>query len=255
MRELFFLTGASLIATVMLVLVTSVGFAQVMSSSNYQIESDSVNFGGGYSSSTNYQLESTAGEIATGNSSSTNYELGAGFQQMQDSYIALSAGGDVALSPSIPGVSGGFANGSTTVTVTTSSLAGYELTIEAENNPAMQSGANSIDDYVPAGAPPDYDFTIGAADAYFGYSPEGVDVVQRFLDDGGSNCNELAGSDTADKCWDGLSTSPATIASGSGSNHPTGTVTDVKFRVGIGGSVIQAVGTYVATTTITAISL
>lgn len=254
MRELFFLTSSSLIVTCLFISLTNLGYAQVMSSANYQIQNDSVNFGGGFSSSTNYQLESTAGEIATGNSSSTNYEVRAGFQQMQESYIAISGTNNVDLSTAIPGVSGGYSNGSTTVTVTTDALGGYELTIAAENNPAMQSGANTIADYVPAGSVPDYAFTVGAADAYFGFSPEGVDVVQSFLDDQSGNCNQPAGTDTADKCWDGLSTTAQQIASYAGSNHPVGATTTVKFKVGIGGSVVQPVGSYVATTTITAIT-
>jgi len=244
----------SSIGTLLIIILTNIGFAQVMTSSNYQIQSDSVNFGGGYSSSTNYQLESTGGEVGTGESSSGSYLVRAGFQQMQDSYIALSASGNVSLSSSIPGVSGGVATGSATITVTTDSLAGYELTIEAESSPAMQSGANTISDYSPAGSDPDFTFTIGVSDAYFGFSPEGADIVQRFLDNG-LICNQSGGSDTADACWDGLSTSAATIASGAGSNHPLGTDTVIEFQVGVGGSVIQPTGTYVATTTITAISL
>lgn len=244
----------SLLGTLLIVLVTNIGLAQVMSSSNYQIQSDSVNFGGGYSSSTSYQIESTAGEIATGESSSATYILRAGYQQMQESYIALSTGGNVAMTPSIPGVSGGTATGSTTVTVITDGLAGYELNIKASNNPAMQSGSNSIADYVPTGVP-DYDFTIGASDAYFGFSPEGTDVIQRFLDNGIALCNQSGGSDTVDKCWDGLSTSAANISVGSGPNHPAGTETVIKFQVGVGGAVVQSTGSYIATTTVTAISL
>ena len=225
-----------------------------MTSSNYQIQSDSVNFGGGYSSSTNYQLESTGGEVATGDSDSASYSIRAGYLQMQESYIALSSDATLTLSPSIPGVSGGVATGSTTVTVITDSLGGYELTIESESSPAMQSGANTISDYAPAGGVPDFAFTTDAADAHFGFSPEGADIVQRFLDNG-LICNQSGGSDTADACWDGLSTSAATIAAGSGSNHPLGTDTVIEFQVGVGGSVIQPTGTYVATTTITAVSI
>lgn len=255
MRNLFFLSGSIIVLTLFVAVWTSVVSAQVMSSSNYQIQSDSVNFGGGYSSSANYQLESTAGELGTGSSASTNYELRAGYQQTLESYISLSAGSDVLLSPSIPGVSGGFATGSTTFTVVTDSLGGYELTIESQNNPSMQSGANTIADYVPGGGVPDYNFTIGAADAYFGFSPEGSDVVQRYLDNGVDTCNESAGSNTTDKCWDGLSTTARVIASGGASNHPAGTETKVKFQVGVGGSVAQPPGSYVATTTVTAIAL
>ncbi len=244
----------SVLLTPLLLLSIDLATAQVMTSNSYQIQTDSVNVGGGLSSSPNYSLESTAGEIASGISSSDSYTVRAGYQQMLDSYIALSASGDVSLSPSIPGVSGGIATGTAAVTVITDNSGGYQLTIQSETSPAMQSGAYTISDYTPAGANPDFNFTTSAADAHFGFSPEGADVSKRYLDSGGS-CNHLAGSDTVDSCWDGLSTSPKTIANSSASNHPFGTGTNIKFRVGVGGSVVQPAGDYVATTTITVSTL
>jgi len=228
--------------------------AQVMGSTNYRIESDSINVGGGYASSTNYQLESTAGEIATGESASSNYKLKAGYQQMHEVYLAMSPAADVTMSPNIGGITGGTANGSTTVAVTTDSAAGYTLTIFASGSPAMQSGVNTIADYTPSGAAPDYTFTTGATDSHFGYSPYGPDTVQRFLDDGASLCNTGSSNGTA-TCWDGLSTSDATIASAGSANHPNGATTTIYFRLGIGGSVGQPEGVYVATTTLTALAL
>lgn len=253
MREFFFTTVASLILTPLLFLgLESVG-AQVMQSTNYRIGSDSVNAGGGLATSTTYSLESTTGEVATGESGSATYNLKAGYQQMQEVFISLSAVSTVLMTPSIPGISGGTANGSTTVTVTTDSPSGYTLTIKAEQNPAMQKDGESIADYTPAGANPDYTFTTTATDAHFGYSPSGVDVVQRFKD-GAGVCN--AGTDeTPLQCWDGLSLTDETIASKTSANHPYGATTTVYFRVGVGGSVIQAPGTYTATTTLTALPL
>lgn len=226
--------------------------AQVMSSSNYQINSDSINVGGGFSTSTNYQLESTAGEIASGESSSATYILKAGYQQMDEVYIAITPVADVSMGPTIPGATGGVADGAAAVRVTTDSRAGYQLTIKALNDPAMQKGADTIADYVPVGAP-DYTFVTATDDAHFGYTPEGSDVVDRFLDDGGA-CN-TGSSETTLACWDGLSTTAATIASGNSSNHPSGATTTIRFRVGIGSGVVQAPGVYAATTTVTATAL
>jgi hypothetical protein len=226
-----------------------------MQSTNYRMLSDSVNIGGGFSSSTNYNLESTVGEVATGESESGTYRLKAGYQQMQEVYIALSGGADVVMSPSISGITGGTSNGSTSVNVLTDSPSGYQLDIKSLTDPAMQKGVDSIDDYVPAGGDPDYTFTVTATDSYFGYSPEGTDIVQRFLNDTVSSCNEPSGSSTAQVCWDGLATTDVTIASGLSANQPSGATTTVHFRVGIGGSVGQEAGTYTATTTITALPL
>ncbi len=227
--------------------------AQVMSSTNYKIQSDSVNIGGGLSTSTNYSIESTVGEVATGESNSTNYILRAGYQQMQEVYIAITGATNIILAPTIPGVTGGVSNGSTTVRVTTDSLSGYQLTIKAQTSPSMQSGANTIADYSPATADPDFTFITTASDAHLGYTPEGTDVVQRFLDNG-TVCN-TGSSNNSLSCWDGLSTVATPIAIASGSNHPVGTETSIRFRVGVGASVVQAPGNYTATTTITALPL
>ncbi|OGG65107.1 hypothetical protein A2929_03625 [Candidatus Kaiserbacteria bacterium RIFCSPLOWO2_01_FULL_45_25] len=228
-------------------------FAQVRTSSSYQLQSDSINFGGGLSTSTNYSLESTAGEIATGPADSTSYSLRAGYQQMQEVFLSLTGGQNVSLSPSIGGLTGGTSNGSTSVVVLTDSPSGYELTIVAANSPAMQNGAETIADYVPVASPAaDFTFTTGSTDAHFGFSPEGDDIVLRYKDSGG-----VCGVDSLDTtlaCWDGLSTSDTVVAQGP-SNQPNGATTTINFRVGVGGSAPVVAGTYIATTTLTAIPL
>jgi len=243
----------AILFTPLLISSLHIAAAQVMTSSNYQIQSDSLNIGGGISSSTNYSIESTVGEVGTGDTDSASYSLRAGYQQMQEVYIAMAMSSySVALSPSISGLTGGTANGSTTVTVKTDSLSGYQLTIKAGGSPAMQKGTDTIADYTPSGNP-DYAFTTGAADSHFGYTPEGADTVQRFLNSG-ATCNAGSSND-ASSCWDGLSTTAVAIASATGSNHPTGVDTSIRFRVGVGGSVAQAPGVYTATTTLTALPL
>ncbi|MCA9361262.1 hypothetical protein KC845_01750 [Candidatus Kaiserbacteria bacterium] len=225
--------------------------AQVMQSNSYQIQSDSINVGGGFSTSTNYELESTAGEIATGPSDSATYSLRAGYQQMQEVYIAIS-GATTTFLGDLGGVTGGTSNASATITVTTDSPSGYALYISSVDSPAMQSGANFIADYVPLGDP-DFVFATGDTDAHFGYSPEGIDVASRFLDDG-ADCNTDTGN-TALACWDGLATTTEMIATDSDANHPNGATTTIHFRVGIGGVVNLPPGLYIATTTVTAIPL
>ena len=243
----------ALCLTPVVVALFHVAVAQVMTSSHYQIESDSVNVGGGYSSSSNYIQQSTVGEAATGLSSSTNYTMHAGYQQMQETYLALGGGGAVTLTPTIPGVTGGTASGTTEVHVTTDNLAGYQLTIAASQSPAMQDGGHVIQDYTPTGATPDYSFITGTTDHHLGFSPQGNDVVQRYLNNG-SLC-DTGSQSTAGTCWDGLSTSPTVIAQSTSANNPQGATTTIHFEVGIGSLVNQAPGTYVATTTITAFTL
>lgn len=241
------------LATLLLVVLLQVGSAQVMQSSNYKMQSDSVNTGGGLSNSETYKMEDTMGEIATGNSTSTSFNLRAGYQQMQQIFLSLSATADVTMSPDLGGITGGVATGSTSFIVTTDNAAGYTVTIAAADNPALQSGVNSIADYNPAGADPDYVFTTNPTDAHLAYSPEGTDISQRFLDNG-SICG-VAGGDTADRCYDGLSTTPVEIVRRTSGNHPFGATTTVRFAVGIGGTTMVPMGEYVATTTITALPL
>jgi hypothetical protein len=253
MRATFVITTCSLILLPFVFMSMHIVGAQMMQSGNYRIQSDSVNFGGGLSSSTNYSLESTAGEIATGGSESTLYSLRAGYQQMQEVYISLGGFTAVALSPSIPGISGGTSNGSTTVSVVTDSVSGYELQVSSTQSPAMQKAGDTIADYAPTGADPDFTFTTNPADAHFGYSPSGVDVATRFKDNG-AVCNTGSG-DTVLACWDGLSTIAEIVARRTSANHPGGSTTTLYFRVGVGGSVVQPPGTYTATTTLTALPL
>ncbi len=242
---------AILFAPILLLSIHVAG-AQVMSSGNFQIKSDSVNISGGLSASANYSLESTTGEVATGLSGSANYLLRSGYQQMHEIYLAMTVAPNVVMDTAIGGITGGVSNGSTNVTITTDSLSGYQLTIQTSSSPAMQRGLYSIADY-SSGPTPDFVFTTASTESHFGYTPEGLDVVQRFLDDS-ITCGVGSGN-TPSACWDGLSTLAVPIASASTSNHPSGTNTSILFRVGIGGGVIQPEGTYTATITLTALPI
>lgn len=253
-RDIFITACAALFLTPILFLSLSLGYAQVRQSTNYTIEADSINFGGGFSSSTNYTLESTGGELGTGNSSSTNYAMSAGYQQMTTRYIAMTTPDAVTMTPTLVGIGGATSTGSTTVTVTTDSAAGYMLTIRGAASPAMIKGGDSIADYVPGGSDPDFNFTVDADEAFFGYSPSGNDTVARFKDDGAALCS-TGSSETVLACWDGLSTSDETIAQSSAANNPQGATTTVYFRTGLGSAVVQPPGVYVATTTLTATAL
>jgi hypothetical protein len=235
-----------------LVVGTHALFAQSMQSGTYRIDFDSVNVGGGQSQSGTYLLEDTAGEVGTGYASSTTYNLHAGYQQMHEVYMTISSASDVVMSPSIGGITGGTSNGSTAVTVTTDSGTGYQLLIKASSSPALVSGSNSFADYTPISSDPDYNFNIDPTASEFGFSPEGTDVTSRYLDDNGSFCNS-GGSSNSNTCWDPLSTTNATISQNAGPNTPLGTQTVIKFRAASGASHMQPAGTYIATTTLTAL--
>ncbi len=224
----------------------------VMNSDNYRVELDSINFGGGLSSSTNYRLEDTAGEQASGFSSSTNFQMRAGYQQMNESYIAINGQNSLDLG-SAAGISVSNAASSTVVNVTTDSYGGYELTIRASSSPALTSGQYYFSDYTPVSVDPDYAFTVSSNDSEFGYSVSGSDVIQRFKNNG-SACN-AGSSSTPSTCWDGLSTSAENVAEKHSPNHPLGSDTTFYYQAGVGSNKIQEAGSYSASIIITATAL
>ncbi len=227
--------------------------AEVMSSSNFKLESDSINFAGNRSASGSYIIEDTLGELATGISSSTNYTMKAGYQQVGIVTISVTAASDVVMSPSIGGLTGGTSNGQTSFTVTTDNPAGYTTTISAEGNPALNTATDSFADYVPAGAVPDFTFTNASDSSSFAFTPEGTDIDDRYKDSG-VVCG-VGALDTANACWDGLSIAGKTILNRTSSNQPAGTASTIKFRAESGSSHVQEDGVYVATTTITVLTL
>jgi len=225
-----------------------------MASTKYKIQSDSINVGGidtGVSS--RYGLLDTIGEVATGDSETEKYLLRAGYRQMDEIYLAMTAASDVFMSPSLGGVTGGTSNGSTSFTVKTDSPSGYQVTITASTSPALQSSADSFADYVTAGATPDFTFLISNGTSAFGFTPEGDDIAPAYKDNGG-DCG-AGDADASDKCWDGLSTSPKVIVSRSSANHPSGVLTTLKFQAEVKSPKLQLPGTYTATTTITTTAL
>lgn len=227
-------------------------YAAVMQSNTYRIQSDSINFGGGRSVSGSYSMEDTLGELGTGYSSSSAYQMNAGYQSMQAVYISITNTADVTL-PNVGGISGGSSTGESSWNVTTDGPAGYSLSISASTQPALKSAGSSVADYVPATGNPDFNFSVGSASSTFGFTVEGNDLITRYKDNG-SGCGVGSG-DTADRCWDGFSTSPTLIAQTGAGNHPNGATTTIKYQVGIGGNKIQDSGVYTTALTITAVAL
>lgn len=245
-----FLTALLLITGVFITPV----FGQVMESSNWKISQDSINFGGGWSASDNYTMEDTYGEIATGWSYSDDYSLHAGYQQMDvETYISLTMATATTMLPSIPGLTGGTATGLTKAMVKTNNVVGYTLEINASTTPAMQKADLSkyFADYTPAGANPDFNWQILSNTSEFGFSPKGDDVVQKYLDNGSSECNEPGGSNTPDKCWDKF-TVTAKVLSMSSSANEVGATTTVNLKAESGNQNVQVSGMYYANLTVTA---
>ena len=231
-------------------LLLSETMAYAMSSQNYHIQSDSINVGGLRQSSTNYRMEETIGEIASDESASTSYKIKAGYQQMQEVYISISATPNVDMDD-LQAITGGISNGTATINVETDNLAGYQLELNASTSPALKYGSAEFPDYT-RNDPPDYNWDIGVANSKFGFTPWGQDTVQKYRYIG-TDCNQSGGTADGNQCWDGFDGgTKIQIAQSSSSNHPSGTDTYVKYRAQIKSNGFQTPGDYSATITATA---
>jgi len=172
---------------------------------------------------------------------------------------------DVSMSPSIAGVTGGQATGSSQFVVTTNNATGYSVTIGFASSSGMarngSNGADTIQFYTPAGTTsPTINFDIGGAGSpgEFGYTVDSSStylVADQFRGNG-TYCNiGASGVDSVDECWLGATSTDATQIINSTSSTPaSGSTSTVKFVVEVPNSPSPTLptGDYVATVTLTA---
>ncbi|TSC54205.1 MAG: hypothetical protein LiPW30_736 [Parcubacteria group bacterium LiPW_30] len=230
-------------------------FAYVMQSGNYRIESDnSLTPTGGAQSSANYIFKDTMGELSTGLSDSASYKLKAGYQEMQEAFLTVSAPADASMTPSIPGITGGAANATILWNVIADGPAGFAMVINASTDIAMKLDASYyFDDYSPALAgTPDYSWGVDAGVAEFGFTVESAttaDTVANFKDNG-SACNTGA-LNTADKCWlDFNGATNINVINRSSRTGVDGENENIKFQAQSAAKFLKE-GSYVATITTT----
>ena len=227
--------------------------ASVMQSERFSVSEDAFDVSGGQQESNGISAVSSAGLTAAGSGVSETVRAEAGYTpELEDVFITLTNVADVVMDTPLGGLSGGESNGANTVTVRTNSTAGYQLSVAAETDPAMQSSMSSIANYETNASSTDFDFLTAPTESHFGLSAFGSDVIDEFLSSG-VTCG--AGSSQRGFCWRGFTSSSTVIAVGSGPTDPAGSDTEILYRVGIGSNVMQLPGTYVATTTITALPL
>ena len=183
-------------------------------------------------------------------------------QQVTSEISFATPASNVVMSPALGGITGGTANGHTTVVVTTNSLTGYSMTIQASSSLGMIGNASSTN-YIPAYAvaatgTPDFAFTVPANAARFGYTVDAsttTDVDPRFHYNGSNICNQTtADSVDGQHCWIAATTTQLQIVNRTIPTLSTGATTSLYFRVQIASNPSPALpnDTYVATTTLTA---
>ena len=72
---------SQIISVLFLSLPFSFVYSASMSSGNYSIERDSMNFGGSHTTGSSRIIEDSIGEVGTGDISGTNYKINSGYQQ------------------------------------------------------------------------------------------------------------------------------------------------------------------------------
>jgi len=228
-------------------------FAYVMSSGNYHIQSDdSLTPTGGVGTSANYVFKDTMGQVSSGVSNSTLYKIKAGFQQMQEVSLSVSAPDDTSLTPDIPGVSGGTADAGVDWSVQTDGSSGFDMKINASTSPAMKlppDGAYYFDDYSTT---PTYNWDIGSNAAKFGFAvvpATSADAVLAFKDNGGA----CGAGENIGNCWAGLNgTTPTAIIHRTSRTSPAGENETINFKAQ--SNKLLKEGDYASSITVTVVS-
>ena len=219
-----------------------------MSSASYRIDFDSVNSGGLLATSTSYQMQDTAGDTATGLGTSTSYRLNAGYEQNSPTTISISAPTNITMDALT--ITQNSAVATTTWTVITNDAAGYTLSVNASQAPAMKNLATGAT-FADQGATT----TVwSVSNAYaFGFSATGANTTGFGT---GSQCAPTtANVPSTTLWWRGFSgATTIQVASSSAATAQAGTATTVCLA-DAQNTVFAPSGTYVATTTATAVAL
>lgn len=183
-------------------------------------------------------------------------------QTITDEISFTTHAANVTMYGQLQGITGGTANGSTTVVVKTNNATGYEMTIAFASNSTLQTmkgdvtGDSGIRDYPAASGQPTYLFSTASTAAVFAYTVDAedeLDIDPSFIDNGAA-CNQT-GSYTFGNCWMEPATTTFMIIDRAGSAS-SGATSSVHFRVHVPNNpnpVLQE-DVYTATATLTAVN-
>lgn len=175
----------------------------------------------------------------------------------------LTAASNIVLSPSIGGITGGAATGTTQVVVYTNNTTGYTMTIAASGTVQAMRGDTAttsyINNYAPAGGVPDFGFSTAGTFARFGFTVSAsttADLATKFLDNG-STCNTGA-ADTLGgaSCWTYASSTATSTIVTAGASLVSGSTSTIFMHTFVPPNPNPALpkDTYTATTTLTAVT-
>ncbi len=183
-------------------------------------------------------------------------------QTITDEISFLVDAANVSMVGPLQGITGGTANGSTTVVVQTNNAQGYTMTIAFFDNGTPQtmlgdvSLSEAIRDYPATSSQPTFLFSTASTSSVFAYTVsanDSSDLDPSFLDNG-SACNTGSGF-TTERCWMEPQTSAFQIIDRD-VDAGTGATTTIHFRVYVPNNPTPAVteDVYTATATLTALN-
>jgi len=154
-----------------------------------------------------------------------------------DPTLSISSPADVSMSPDITG--SGASTGSAAWAVTTNSVTGWKLEVNASASPAMVSGANTFADYTETTLGTPEAWSILATASEFGFTATGSFAEAKY---------------TSSKYQGFQGTTKIQVAHNSTGPDAADTTT-VGFKAEVGASKVQPTGNYQAVITATATSL
>ncbi len=165
--------------------------------------------------------------------------------------ISITSPDDVTMSRNLS-MTAGSAVASSTWTVKTSNETGYNLTLKADNAPAMHNATNTVADYQTTGTPTTWGVEAGTAN--FGFSAYGTDVAAAWGSD--TSCEFESHIPSTNLKYSGFTTSTSSpvVATRAATTSSSGVATTVCYAVQQTNFYIPS-GTYTATITATAVNL
>lgn len=135
-----------------------------MSSTNYYIYADSIDFGGGVGTSTSYSLQDTLGGYAVGINTSTSYQVRAGYQAAEIGTLSLTLDGNSINFGTLTSA-GVVSSGSVAATVNTDSATGYTLSVSGVSGNSLAAVTDGTVDGV--GSAEEYGLAVSGSQAAY----------------------------------------------------------------------------------------
>ena len=194
-------------------------------------------------------------------SNAGSYVLGAGFQQMNETYLAMSVINDVILEPGV-GILADNSVGQEELLIRTDSVAGYNIYVRSVSSPALQNTGSGPDfsDYTPVSVATPDNWSIDIGNREFGFSVfDNSGHVDDLVWGDADNCGNTSTGDPdfpggSEQYYDALSTTDRLVAQSSTRTSAIGNEITFCFAAGRNNALVEE-GFYQANIIVTAVAL